>query len=621
MPWDLKDIIDFENLGRLFDAFYAATGIPVSIVSLDGKSCADVGHQKICSDFYLRHPVSASACLENQAQLQAELMRGEHSVVQVCPYGLFNGATPIHINHIHAANLFTGKFFFEPPDADAMARFKQQAAKLNFDGSAFIEAVLDVPIVPKNRIHATLQYLRQLAEMIGQMGINRLKIEEGKQSIDGIQASLKKEIKQREEEAKKLTQIIEGSPIPTFVIDSDSRITHWNRACEKLTGASATEIIGTDNHQKTFYPNRRPLMADLIVKNAGSHEFKERYGSNYHKSLLIKDGYEGEAFFPQIGKTGKRLFFTAGPIMNAKGKRIGAIETIQDISARREAEQNLRTSEARYRQLFDSANDGIFVLRDGIVVDCNQKALELFNVSREEAIGQSAEKFSPEIQPDGQSSTNGLQKKRDLVNQGVRQSFDWRFFRKDGSPFDAEVSLTRSMINDVPHTLAVVRDITERQKMILALKEREKELEEKSRYLEKVNQALKASLDHREVEKRAVEENMMAHLKRFVFPYLEALGHCGVNTDARAYLNIIETNLNDIVSRFSKTVFWKYQDLTPTEVQIADLIRSGKNTKAIAQMLGLSPSSIQWHRKNIREKLGLTNKKVNLQTYLTSLTA
>ena len=59
--------------------------------------------------------------------------------------------------------------------------------------------------------------------------------------------------------------------------------------------------------------------------------------------------------------------------------------------------------------------------------------------------------------------------------------------------------------------------------------------------------------------------------------------------------------------------------MTPTEVHIADLIRSGKNSKAIAQMLGLSPSSVQWHRKNIREKLGLTNKKVNLQTYLASL--
>ena len=461
MPLDLDKIIDLKRLARLFEAFYSATGIAVSIVSLDGKICADVGHQKICTDFYLRHSQSASACRQNEARLHAKLMNGKNPLIHRCPFGLFNGATPMIIDHAHVANLFTGKFLFETPDAETMAGFRRQAAKWNFDEAAFTRAVSQIPVISQDRIKAFLHYLKQLAEMIGDIGLHRLRLEAG--------------------------------------------------------------------------------------------------------------------------------------------------------------EQDLRISETRYRQLFESANDGIFVLKDGIVIDCNQKAQELFNVSREEAIGQSAENFSPEIQPDGQSSINGLQKRRNLVGQGMRQFFDWRFFRKDGSSFDAEVSVTQSMIGDTPHSLAIVRDITKRKKMILALQEREKDLDEKSRYLEKVNQALKASLDHREVEKRAVEENMLVNLKRFVFPYIEALGNCKINTDARAYLNIIETNLNDVVSRFSKTVFWKYQDLTPAEVQIADLIRAGKDTKSIAQVLGLAPSSVQWHRKNIREKLGLTNKKINLQTYLASL--
>lgn len=461
MPLDLEKLIDIKRLTRLFDAFHLATGIAVSIVSLDGETCADAGYQKICSDFYLRHPESAAACRQNKARLHAKLTNGVDPIVHRCPFGLFNGASPMIIDHTHVASLFTGKFLFEPPDADTMAGFKQQAAKWNFDEAAFTSAVNDIPVISEERIKAFLHYIKQLSEMIGEMGLNRLKLEAG--------------------------------------------------------------------------------------------------------------------------------------------------------------EQDLRISETRYRQLFESANDGIFVLKDGIVVDCNQKAQELFKVSREEAIGQSAENFSPERQPDGQSSINGLQKRRNRVSRGMHQFFDWRFFRKDGSSFDTEVSVTRFIIGDTPHSLAIVRDITKRKKMILALQEREKELAEKSRYLEKVNQALKASLDHREIEKRAVEENMLVNLKRFVFPYIEALGDCGINSDARAYLGIIETNLNDVVSRFSKTVFWKYQDLTPTEVQVADLIRSGKDTKAIAQMLGLSPSSVQWHRKNIREKFGLTNKKINLQTYLASL--
>ena len=175
-----------------------------------------------------------------------------------------------------------------------------------------------------------------------------------------------------------------------------------------------------------------------------------------------------------------------------KGICWGPIENIQDMTFRRETEQNLRDTEARYRQLFDSANDGIFVLKEGLLVDCNQKALELFNASREEMIGQSAMDFSPEIQPDGRSSVDEIQKREKLAQQGVRQFFDWHFFRKDGSSFDAEVSVTQYMIGNTPHTLAIVRDITDRKKIIFALQEREKELNEKSRYLEKVNQALKA---------------------------------------------------------------------------------------------------------------------------------
>ena len=112
--------------------------------------------------------------------------------------------------------------------------------------------------------------------------------------------------------------------------------------------------------------------------------------------------------------------------------------------------------------------------------------------------------------------------------------------------------MTRFKIADSPHALAILRDITAKKKMNQTIKARETELDEKSRYLEKVNQALKAALDHREVEKRAVEETMLVNLKRFVFPYIEELGKCQISTDAQAYLNIIATNLNDIVSRLPR---------------------------------------------------------------------
>lgn len=424
----------------------------------------------------------------------------------------------------------------------------------------------------------------------------------------------------RIENAKTLGQILEANPIATFVVDSDCTITHWNRACELITDIPAAEIIGTDRHREAFYAERRELLADLIVGGADTASLSALYGDKYKKSQQTEDGYEGEDFFPKLGENGKWLFFTAAPLKDANGDTVGAIETLQDITQRRLADQNIRASEARYRQLFEAANDAIFILNNGRIIDGNQKALSLFNCSRNAMIGMSPLALSPEFQPGGELSQDAINKKKSIALQNIPQFFEWRYLRKDGTQFDAEVSLTRYMIASSFYELAIVRDVTARKKMIQTIKARETELDEKRRYLEKVNQALKAALDHREVEKRAVEENMLVNLKRFVFPYIEELGNCPLGTAASAYLNIIATNLNDIVSRLPKTVFSKYIDLTPTEIRIADFIRDGKNSKEVAHLMGLSPSSVQWHRKNIREKLGLTNKKVNLYAFLTSLT-
>jgi len=446
-----------------------------------------------------------------------------------------------------------------------------------------------------------------------------LKYADDRQVFGSLSAAIGKGPNHHKDGHVDLAQLLEGNPIPTFVINAQCKITHWNRACELLTGIPASEMLGTDKHREAFYSQRRKLMADLIVNQASAGDLSMAYGGKIKNCRQTRNGYEGEDFFPGLGENGKWLFFTAARLTDADGNTQGAIETIQDITDKRQAEQELRASESRYRQLFESANDAIFLLKDGLIADCNHKSQDLFGNSREGMIGLSPLDLSPQRQADGISSENQVAQKLELLQQNIPQFFEWRFLREDGSRFDAEVSLTRFTINGSLYGLAIIRDISLRKKMIRTLEERQTALDEKSTYLEKVNQALKASLDHREVEKRAVEENMLVNLKRFVFPYLGELETCKLGSDARAYLNIVQTNLNDIVSRFSKTIFSKYIDLTPTEVRIADFIREGKNSKEIADMLSLSPSSIQWHRKNIRQKLGLTNKKANLQTYLNSL--
>ena len=149
-----------------------------------------------------------------------------------------------------------------------------------------------------------------------------------------------------QESEEKLLQTVQGISIATFVIDKKRFITHWNRACENLTGVSANQMVGTKKQWSVFYSKERPVLADLILDKLSEEEIAGDYGGKIKKNPLIQGAYNAEAFFPDLSKNGKWLFFTAAPLRNQQGKVIGAIETFQDISERKLAEEEL----AKYRE-------------------------------------------------------------------------------------------------------------------------------------------------------------------------------------------------------------------------------------------------------------------------------
>jgi PAS domain S-box-containing protein len=158
-----------------------------------------------------------------------------------------------------------------------------------------------------------------------------------------------------------LQAIIRGSPIPQFVIDRRHRIVYWNEALEKYSGIRAEEVIGTNQHWRAFYPHERPCMADLLVDGAVDM-IPEWYGGKYSKSRLIEGAYDTTDFFPKMGKGGTWLYFTAAPIRDSDGTVIGAVETLEDITERKLAEEALRDSENRYRRLTEAVSDYIFTV-------------------------------------------------------------------------------------------------------------------------------------------------------------------------------------------------------------------------------------------------------------------
>ena len=187
---------------------------------------------------------------------------------------------------------------------------------------------------------------------------------------------------------ERLSQIVQGSPIPTFVIDGLHVVTHCNKAFEKLKGIAAEDMIGTSNQWMTFYTSKRPVLADLIVDQASKEEIAALYEGKSRKSSVIDDGYEVEAFFPDLAERGMWLFFTASPLRDDKGHITGAIETLQDVTKRRNAEEALREGEKRLSQIVQGSSIPTLVIDNKhTITHCNRAFENLRGVSAEKIIG------------------------------------------------------------------------------------------------------------------------------------------------------------------------------------------------------------------------------------------
>jgi DNA-binding NarL/FixJ family response regulator len=162
-------------------------------------------------------------------------------------------------------------------------------------------------------------------------------------------------------------------------------------------------------------------------------------------------------------------------------------------------------------------------------------------------------------------------------------------------------------------------DITERKRSEQTLRKREEELGAKTRELEEVNTALKVLLKRREEDRKETEERVSSNIQDLVLPHLAKLRKRMPGARDKSQINTIESILKGIISPFTQKLSSRMINLTPKEIQVANLIRDGKTTKEIAEHLDVSKSAIDTHRHHIRKKLGLRNKRVNLTSYLHTL--
>ena len=157
-------------------------------------------------------------------------------------------------------------------------------------------------------------------------------------------------------------QVIAGSSVATFAINRDHLVTHWNKACEVLTGIPAVELIGTNRQWVPFYKHPSPTLADLILDGVKEADLQAYFKGAAKKSTLITNSYEVEAF-RHLPTGGKWLFFTVALVQDPHHHIVGAIETIQDITDRKTAQENERALKLELAQSVDELQHSLELLR------------------------------------------------------------------------------------------------------------------------------------------------------------------------------------------------------------------------------------------------------------------
>jgi PAS domain S-box-containing protein len=270
------------------------------------------------------------------------------------------------------------------------------------------------------------------------------------------------------DQEQQLRQILDKQSVATFMIDADHHVVYWNKACEELTGVLAEDIIGSKEAWRGFYAEARPVLAELVLHRMSDHA--KDYYPTQGASTLVQSGWHAEAWFDNIGGKRRYVIFDAAPIIDHAGNVTAAVETLQDITALKIAEESLRASEesaqqallALEHQKFALDQHAIVAITDaqGRIIYVNDKFCDISGYTREELLGQDHAILNSGYHPKG-----FFQEMYRTVSRGETWHAEICNRAKDGRLYWLDTTIVPFMGEDgkSQQYIAIRADITERK--------------------------------------------------------------------------------------------------------------------------------------------------------------
>ena len=400
------------------------------------------------------------------------------------------------------------------------------------------------------------------------------------------------------ESEEKWRSLAETAPCVSLMVQRDGTIQFLNRTVGSYTpedtiGTKVWEYVPPDYHS--------------VMQEAIEHVFQTGNPISYE---ILGAGAEGPASVWYITQL--------GPIVR-DGQVVAATMVSTDITEMKKVYKALEESETQKKAILDASVDRIRLSdTDMNIIWANQTHDRELNIHPEELIGQRCHTIfvnrdtpCPEC-PSIKAINSGRIEHSVLTRPSPGNTEENIYLDSHAVPLKDEAG-------DIVKCIQITRNITDRVRAEKALRERKKELKSKTTNLKEANVALRVLLKRREEDKGELEKKVLSNVKQLIVPYIEKLEKTGLNDRQKTYIDILEENLKDIISPFVRTLSSTYLNISPTEMRVANLVRQGKTTKEIAESLHSSPRAIEFHRNNLRNKLGLKNRKANLRSYLLSL--